>query len=143
MDWIIHYIIDQPAPYPYLCNAHTHGMEHYHHMDFQIVLNLPNDHICYILNTLGHRVQNGEIFNDGDFVSGIYSDCNIRLKKVRETGRDVLRVIIPDTHNRFPDNPKCEEKYMHQDLKMFENQHRSCPLIGTASFYANSSHFNT
>ena len=121
MDWIIHYIIDQPAPYPYLCNAHTHGMEYYHHMDFQIVLNLPNDHICYILNTLGHRVRNGEIFNDGDFVSGIYSDCNIRLKKVRETGRDVLRVIIPDTQNRFPDNPKCEEKYMHQDLKMFEN----------------------
>lgn len=27
VDWIIHYILDNPGPYPYLCNAHTHGME--------------------------------------------------------------------------------------------------------------------
>lgn len=26
-DWIIHCILDDPGPYPYLGNAHTHGME--------------------------------------------------------------------------------------------------------------------
>ncbi len=41
VDWIIHYVFDNPGPYPYLCNAHTHGMEKYHHLDFQMVLNLP------------------------------------------------------------------------------------------------------
>ena len=41
VDWIIHYILDNPGPYPYLCNAHTHGMEKYWHPDFQMVLNLP------------------------------------------------------------------------------------------------------
>lgn len=41
VDWIIHYILDDPGPYPYLCNAHTHGMEKYRHPDFQMVLNLP------------------------------------------------------------------------------------------------------
>ncbi len=25
VDWIIHYILDDPGPYPYLCNAHTQG----------------------------------------------------------------------------------------------------------------------
>lgn len=80
VDWIIHYILDNPGPYPYLCNAHTHGMEKYRHPDFQMVLNLPQEHICYLLNTMGMRVQGGETFHDGDMVSGIYEDCSIRLK---------------------------------------------------------------
>lgn len=61
------------------CNAHTHGMEKYHHMDFQMVLFLPPEEIGRILNTLGLRVQAGERFHDGDLVSGIYEDCDIRL----------------------------------------------------------------
>ncbi len=117
VDWIIHYILDNPGPYPYLCNAHTHGMEKYRHPDFQMVLNLPQEHICYLLNTMGMRVQGGETFHDGDMVSGIYEDCSIRLKKVRETGRDVLRLIIPDKHNRFPEDENCMEPYRHQDWK--------------------------
>ncbi len=122
IDWIIHYILDDPGPYPYLCNAHTHGMGKYRHPDFQMVLNLPQEHICYLLNTMEMRVQGGETFHDGDMVSGIYEDCSIRLKKVRETGRDVLRLIIPDKHNRFPENENCMEPYRHQELEMFENQ---------------------
>ena len=120
VDWIIHYVFDNPGPYPYLCNAHTHGMEKYHHLDFQMVLNLPQEHICYLLNTLGRRVLNGEIFHDGDMVSGLYEECSIRLKKVRETGRDVLRLIIPDKYNRFPEEESCMEPYRHQKLDMFE-----------------------
>ena len=55
-------------------------------------------------------------------VSGIYEDCGIRLKKIRETGRDVLRLIIPDKHNRFPEDENYMEPYRHQELEMFENQ---------------------
>ena len=55
VDWIIHYILDNPGPYPYLCNAHTHGMEKYRHPDFQMVLNLPQEHICYLLNSCGRK----------------------------------------------------------------------------------------
>ena len=47
-------------------------------------------------------------------VSGIYEDCGIRLKKIRETGRDVLRLIIPDKHNRFPEDENYMEPYRHQ-----------------------------
>ena len=125
VNWIIHYVFDDPGPYPYLCNAHTHGnsingMEKYHHLDFQMVLNLPQEHICYLLNTLGRWMQNGESFYNGDMVSGLYEDCSICLKKARETGRDVLRLIIPDKYNRFPEDENCMEPYKHQELDMFE-----------------------
>lgn len=101
---------------PYTCNAHTHGMEKYGHRDFQLVLNLGHREIMRILNTLGLRVQAGERFKDGDMVSGIYEDCNICLKIYEETGRRVLRVIIPDKYNRFPENPLCTQPYPLQLL---------------------------
>lgn len=120
MNWIIHYIIDDHGPFPYLCNAHTHGMEEYNHLNFQVVINFPAEHYCYLLNTIAMRVKNGELFQDGDMVSGLYTDCDIILKKVRETGRDVLRLIIPDKHNRFPEDPSCMAPYKYQELNMFE-----------------------
>ena len=70
---------------------------------------------------MGMRVQSGETFHDGDMVSGIYEDCDVRLKKVRETGRDVLRLIIPDKYNRFPEDTHCMEPYKYQELDMFGN----------------------
>lgn len=120
MNWIIHYVINQPGPFQYLTNTHTHGMEHYHHLNFQVVLNFPPAHLGYLLNTLGKRVQAGESFQDGDLISGLYEDCDIRLKKVRETGKDVLRLVIPDKYNRFPEDTKCMEPYKYQELPMFE-----------------------
>ncbi len=100
----------------YACNAHTHGLEQYGHKDFQMVLQLPPDHIGYILNTLGLRVQAGERFKDGDLVEGIYLDCPIRLDEYEETGRQVLRVIIPDKNNIFPEDERCMETYRLQLL---------------------------
>ena len=96
-------------------------MEKYKHLDFQTVINFTQKNICYILNKMGMRVQSGETFHDGDMDSGIYEDCDVRLKKVRETGRDVLRLIIPDKYNRFPEDENCMEPYRHQELEMFEN----------------------
>ena len=108
MNWIIHYVIDTIGPGG-IINAHTHGMEQYKHYDFQVVLNFPKEHIAYLLNSMGKRVQNGEKFSPGDLVTGIY-----------ETGRDVLRIIIPDRHNQFPESPTCEPKYKVQLHRAFE-----------------------
>lgn len=74
----------------------------------------PHKEICRILNTLGLRVQAGEHFKDGDMVSGIYEDCDVRLTEFEETGRMVLRVIIPDKHNRFPEDAGCDVRYTLQ-----------------------------
>ena len=101
---------------PGTCNFHTHGMERYNHMDFQMTLGYPQKEICRILNTLGLRVQAGERFKNGEMVSGIYEDCDVRLSEFEETGRTVLRVIIPDQHNFFPEDAGCDVRYA---LQMF------------------------
>lgn len=130
IDWIIHCCANGVACsecgdvetgfIPHTCNAHTHGMEKYHHMDFQMVLFLPLEEIGRILNTLGLRVQTGERFQSGDMVSGIYEDCDIRLDAYEETGRTVLRVMIPDKYNIFPEDERCMPVYRLQLLKTEE-----------------------
>ena len=129
IDWIIDYCTncvcdecgtEEKSFLPYACNAHTHGMEKYDHMDFQIVLSLLPEEIGRILNTLGKRVQNGERFKAGDYVSGIYLDCDIRLDAFEETGRQVLRVIIPDQNSHFPEHNTCLSPYSLQLLKTDE-----------------------
>lgn len=125
VDWIIHLVANgvcdecgrmEMGFLPYLCNAHTHGMEKYGHMDFQMVLRTSEDEIARILNTLGLRVQAGERFHAGDFVSGIYEDCDVRLDAFEETGRQLLRVVIPDKYNVFPEDERCMEPYKLQLL---------------------------
>lgn len=129
IDWIIHCCANGACDncgtvehgfIPYTCNAHTHGMEKYNHMDFQMVIFLPLEEIGRILNTLGLRVQSGECFKSGDMVSGIYEDCNIRLDAFEETGRTVLRVMIPDKYNIFPEDERCMPVYRLQLLETEE-----------------------
>jgi len=70
-----------------------------------------------ILTTMGLRVRHGERFKAGEYVAGIYEDCYVRLDEFEETGRMVLRVVIPDKFGLFPDNLKCAEAYRLQNLK--------------------------
>lgn len=127
VDWFIHVCRNGPCEcgcgcvetgfVPDMCNAHTHGMENYGHLDFQMVLRYPDDDISTILNGLCFRVQNGEKLHAGQMVKGIFSDCDVRLDKYEETGRTVLRLIIPDGHNRFPEDPECEAPFSQQLIK--------------------------
>ena len=129
IDWVIHLVANgacdecgeiETGFLPYMCNAHTHGLERYGHLDFQMVLFLPTEEIGRILNTFGLRVQSGERFRSGDMVSGIYEDCDVRLDEYEETGRKVLRVIIPDANNIFPEEGDCMLPYCLQFLKTDE-----------------------
>lgn len=130
IDWIIHLCCNgvvcsecgkvENSYLHNLCNAHTHGMEKYHHPDFQLVLNLPPHEICRILNTLGLMVQNGRRFHNGEYVLGIYEDCSVRLMEYAECDRKVLRVVIPDKHNTYLEDPVCEEPYSYQHLETDE-----------------------
>lgn len=126
IDWIIHYVADgvpcdccgkvENNFLPLMCNSHTHGMSKYGHLDFQIVLRYPMEEIGRILNTFGLRVQAGEQFKDGDLVEGIYLDCPVRLSEFTECDRKVLRVVIPDRENRFPEDDGCTEPHVFQML---------------------------
>jgi len=118
-NWIIHTIIGAYGPGGTV-NSHTHGMEKYGHPDFQLVLNVKPEEIGRLLNTMGQRVQKGEKFKSGDMVKGLFLDCDVRLDLVFETGRGVLRLIIPDADNIFPEDPNCMEPYKYQTYPMFE-----------------------
>ena len=125
-EWIIHLVADGVAceccgneenSFPeYACNAHTHGMDKYGHMDFQVVLLMSAQETGRLLNTMGNRVRAGERFKAGDLVSGIYEDCDIRLDEFEESGRTVLRVVIPDGNNVFPGEPDCMWPYTLQTM---------------------------
>ena len=124
IDWAIHLVANggpcaecgkaENSFIQHACNAHTHGMAKYGHQDFQMVIQTSPEDICYVLNALGMRVQNGEKFNAGDMVSGIFLDCDVRLDEFQECDRKVLRVIIPDGKNRFPEDPACDYPYSFQ-----------------------------
>lgn len=124
IDWIIHMIGNgvycaecgkEENSFPeYICNAHTHGMAKYHHPDFQMVIHTEPELMGYVLNEFGIRVQSGQQFKAGDLVEGIFLDCPVRLDEFEECGRKVLRVIIPDGKNRFPEDPACDYPYSFQ-----------------------------
>ena len=130
IDWIIHLVANgvpcdccgkiERGFIPNACNAHTHGMEKYGHPDFQVVINYPMETIGYILNALGRRVQAGEVFHNGEYVSGIFEDCPIRLNEFEEDDRTVLRAIIPDMNGFFPECEECDFRYRVQMLKTDE-----------------------
>lgn len=126
IDWIVHLVgngicgdcgHEERSFLPYACNAHTHGMEKYGHPDFQLVLAYLPEEICRVLNTMGLRVQAGERFQAGDMVRGIYEDCDVRLDEAREDGRSVLRIVVPDKYNRFPEEEGCMDVYRIQLLE--------------------------
>ncbi len=114
IDWIIHFVANgvecqtcgkTENRFPqYMCDAHTHGMTKYGHPEFQLVVNYGMQETGRLLNTMGLRVQAGEIFKSGDKVKGLYEDCDITLLKVPDCeGVKVLRLIIPDKENRLPE----------------------------------------
>lgn len=108
IDWIIHYVADESAFIDDACNAHTHGMENYDHMDFQLVLDVGPDYVATILNNLACMVRDGKKFQHGDMVYGIFEDnIGIKLEEFEESGRIVLRAIIPDEDSLWPNDPMC------------------------------------
>lgn len=114
VDWVWHYVTNgvrceecgkTENGFPeYICDAHTHGMNKYGHLEFQVVVNYGPEEIGRLLNEMGRRVQNGEKFKDGEVVKGLYLDCDIVLREIPDSSdQPVLRLIIPDKENRMPE----------------------------------------
>lgn len=125
VDWIYHYVangvqcgecgeVENSFP-QYVCDAHTHGMNRYNHLEFQVIIDYGPEEVGRLLNTMGRRVQNGERFKNNDVVKGLYLDCDVHLWEMSDaSGRTVLRLIIPDKQNRMPE--KADYPYSMQML---------------------------
>ena len=118
--WIIHSIFGYQGLPDGIRNFHTHGLwSNYGHLDLQIVIAMKPEIASALLNTMGERIKNGERFRFGDIIPDL-GLMDTRVQEFMETGRSVLRLIIPDPKGRFLDDIGCEEPYRYQMKKMFE-----------------------
>lgn len=98
------------------CNAQTIGMYKYHHPEFQLVLHMDHKLITYTLNTLGIKVRNGRVFQDGDIIDDLFEGYEAKLQEFVEDGKKLLRVLIPDPDHKFPEDDGCQLEYTYQAL---------------------------
>lgn len=97
-------------------NYHTHGVEmNYKHLDFQITFNIAMQTAHIIVGNLIAEVKDGRTFEEGMTVTGfLQGDYKLGFKKYMECGRDVLRVLIPDSNNFLPTDERCHKDYKSQ-----------------------------
>lgn len=98
------------------CNAQTIGMYKYHHPEFQLVLHMDHKLITYTLNTLGIKVRNGRVFQDGDIIDDLFEGYEAKLQEFVEDGKKLLLVLIPDPDHKFPEDEGCQSEYTYQAL---------------------------
>ena len=94
-------------------NAHTHGLEQYDHLDFQIVLGLPERTIQNIFKDLVDLVKSGQKLHHGQKLENIIRNFPIKLISAKESNRDVLRVVFPDTSGNI-DEENMSNEYVWQ-----------------------------
>lgn len=129
VDWIVHYVgngiecaecgkIEDCFP-QYVCDAHTHGMNRYNHLEFQVIIAYGLQETGRLLNEMGFKVQNGQRFKDGDRISGLYLDCDILIKQTCDCdGKPILRLVIPDKDNKLPEDSLPPFSYQDFDTRL-------------------------
>lgn len=107
--YYVHVVFDDKGS----INAHTHGLENFDHLNFQVVVPLPENVLNGIFVGLVDLVKSGEKFKHNQKVDGVIKNYQVKLFKTKEDGRDVLRVILPDPDGNLDIN-KIHKKYSYQ-----------------------------
>lgn len=95
--WFVHYVGNDTDTG--LANIHTHGLEETAgHPDFQLVAPVPPALAQGILQRLVDRVKGGERFEAGRRYDGVVEAFDVLMVGAEESGRPVLRVVLPDRH---------------------------------------------
>ena len=126
--WIMHYVGDDTTS-PTGVNIHTHGLhENYNHPDLQVVLQIPQQVVQSILNTIVDRIKNGEKFKDGDVIKSVIANgLSIKIVNANENGRPVLRIIFPDQSGNY-DSLTIKEPYSLQYGDIVSSQNKWTPV---------------
>lgn len=101
--WVVHYVAHPGEEWDGFMNAHTHGVkEKFNHLDLQIVFPLPYEIGMGIFHNIVNQIEEGKTFESCTEGGGNYSEildgydvCFLKVKE-EETGRELLRVILPD-----------------------------------------------
>ena len=102
--WKIHYVTDDSDTMKdYMCDCHTHGLEDIFGMELQIVLKLPMDLCCYVLNSIGYLGLKGYRFAAEDKIYGLFQNIDMPVRiilGVDANNGPILRVWMPDEECR-------------------------------------------
>lgn len=101
--FFVHFV-EQDDSSPTNFNVHTHGMEAYDHLDFQIVIPLHAETAHTIISDIANRVKNGERFFAGQNVSKLIRGFDVKLIEAHECQRKVLRIVLPDKFGKLEEN---------------------------------------
>lgn len=93
--------VDNSSPTGF--NMHTHGLDRFGHLDFQIVLPVKPEIGHEFFRILVGIIKSGKgKFEDGSISTELMSNSMpVKFIKVQETGREVLRLIFPDRHGNI------------------------------------------
>jgi len=104
--WVADIFIEDDKQTPMGFNIHTHGLgEKFNHLNFQIVMPMPPETAHAMFVVLVEKLEEGQVFEAEKLYSDIIDIYDITFKLAEETGRKVLRLIVPDKEgNLFPDD---------------------------------------
>jgi hypothetical protein len=102
--WFAHYVAGTPDC-PNNTNYHTHGLtESFGHLDLQICLPVRHTLAHSIFSTVIGKIKVGQIFIEDKAYEEILKNYPLRFALAFESGRNVLRLLIPDEQGRL-DSP--------------------------------------
>ena len=104
MGWVAHVITDEPT-------AHTHGLEEtYGHPDIQVWIPTNYEKQYELLATVAEAVKEGRRYEADKEYADLFN-LPVRFVQRWESGRSVLRMIIPDPNGKFAGDPGCMPGY--------------------------------
>ena len=97
-----------------LIDVHTHGLvETHNHIDLQIVLPIDPKISHSVISSAVSKIEKGETFEDGQIAEGIIKNFPVKFIEAEESGRKVLRIILPDPEGKI-EQDEINEKYAIQ-----------------------------
>lgn len=94
--WLVHFVFDKDV------NFHTHGLkENFDHPDLQITVPLKKEIAHNILFSIIELIKEGKSFKDGDLLSNIIKNFDVKFINAIESERKVLRVVFPNKDGTF------------------------------------------
>lgn len=100
--WYCH-VVGDDSDSPTGFNYHTHGMrESFDHPDIQCVLPMNPQVIHSVVHTIAAKIKEGQKFVVGKRYPNIVGNgFDVLFANAEECDRPVLRLMIPDKHNKF------------------------------------------
>ena len=118
--WYVHMV--QDPNYPLGINYHTHGLDHtYKVMDIQIVYPLPSDIAMNLFHECVGYIDHHGFIEENVGIDKIIRNYKCKFLKVQESGRDVLRMIIPDKDGNLGLDASGNFKDQHKDISYLYN----------------------